>query len=494
MMENRFLNGLMNEQSRTLTENGASAMNTAGAGAVLDLFAVSGSLRSRPETVDAKFAAALAEDRLLSAKLAFYTRDIRGGLGEREAARRMFRILAVQYPDIMRRNLALVPEYGRWDDVIGLMDTPVCDNAVLMIAEQLSKDLNAMKEGRSISLLAKWMPSVNTSSEATRRAARRLAKALGMSERTYRKTLAALRSYLNVTEVRMTEKDYENIEYASVPSYAMRNYRQAFRRNDAKRFGEYLASLEKGETVIRAATLYPYDIVEKYTNSHGWGSVLNCAPDPVLEEQWKALPNYIEGENNFLIMVDVSGSMIGRPIATSVGLGIYFAERNKGAFRDTFMTFTSTPKLMKVSGSTLHAKVQSVFAAGVGYNTDLEAAFDLVLRTAVKNRIPQEEMPVSLIVISDGEIDRLRSQTHWGFVDEMKQRFADAGYVLPNLVLWNVDSRQDTYHASGFSANVQLCSGQSASVFKALISGVGMTPYEYMLSVLNDPRYEAVTV
>ena len=487
-IKNSLLQALFGEQKKTLTENGATAYNTADAGALLDLFALAGSMRSRLSDVEKKYTAALLEDRLLAAKLAFYTRDIRGGIGERDAARRMFVTMAKMEPELMRRNLALIPEYGRWDDLLVLMDTGLREDVIRMISDQMAKDLAAMAEGAPVSLMAKWLPSVNTSSAETRTKAYRLAKAMGMNEREYRKALSALRSYINVTEVRMSDKDYGNIDYEAVPSYAMKNYRKAFARNDAQRFSEYMAAVEKGDAVIRSTTLYPYDIVEKYATHYG-----KCEVDRVLEAQWKALPNYIEGENNFLIMVDVSGSMFGRPMATSVGLGIYFAERNKGAFADTFMTFTDVPKLMKIRGESLRDKVASVFAAGVGYNTNLEAAFDMILKTAVRNRIPAEEMPVSIIVISDGEIDFLTRQTRWGFVDEMKERFAKSGYTLPNLVLWNVESRHDVFHASGFAENVQMCSGQSASTFRTLLSSMGMNPYEYMLKVLNDPRYDAVT-
>lgn len=492
MKESKLLKALDYRQTLTLTENGATAYNTSG-DALLDLFAQAGSLRCRMDAVDRKFALALTEDRLLAAKLAFYTRDARGGLGEREAGRHMFAVMADMEPEIMRRNLALIPYFGRWDDVIALMDTPVHDDVIAMIREQLERDMEAVKNGEPVSLLAKWLPSINTSSRRARLSGARIARELGMSERNYRKTLSALRSALNVTEVRMTARDYDSIRYESVPSYAMKNYRKAFARNDRQRFTDYMERVEKGDAVIRSAVLYPYDITEKYIVYSGWRAGMR-AVDSVLEAQWKALPNYVEGENNFLVMVDVSGSMYGRPMATSIGLGIYFAERNKGAYANTFMTFTDVPRLVRISGDTLRDKIASVLAAGVGYNTDLELAFETVLETAKSCRMPQEEMPKSIIVISDGEIDSLTRQTKWGFVDEMRSRFAEAGYIMPNLVLWNVESRQDVFHASQKTYGVQMCSGQSASVFLSLIRNVGTDPYEYMLKVLNDERYDAVTV
>lgn len=483
----KFIENLSVETTKKFTENGATAFNSANAGSLLDLFAMAGSLRSRPEVIPDKFRRAMIEDKGLATKLAFYTRDIRGGLGERNAAREMFKIIATEYPEIMNKNFGFIPTYGRWDDLLPLLDTPVRESVLQMIKDQLSFDIENMQRGLPISLLAKWMPSINTSSHTSRVLANDLAKELNMTPREYRKTLSALRDHLNVVEVRMTAKDYAQIHYSEVPSNAMNRYRHAFQRNDEEGFSAFMESLRNGKAKINAGTLYPYNIIEHYVNN--W---CDRYVDPVLEEQWKALPNYIEGENNFLIMADVSGSMTGRPMATSVGLAIYFAERNKGDYHNVFMTFDSHPKLVKVKGDTLREKTTSVFTSGVGYSTNLEAAFQVILNTAVANHTRQEEMPKSLIVITDGEIDCLTKETEWGFVDEMKRRFKEAGYELPNLVLWNVDSRHDTFHASGFAENVQMCSGQSASVFKTLIGSVSTTPYEYMLSVLNDDRYSVI--
>ena len=313
-----------------------------------------------------------------------------------------------------------------------------------------------------------------------------LAKKLGMSEKEYRKTLSDLRRYLKVVEVNLTARDYEGINYEEVPSLAMNKYRNAFLRNDEESFREYLSQVEKGEAKINASVLYPYDIVEKY---------LYHVPglDPVLEEQWKALPEYVEKENRFLIMADVSGSMYGRPMATSVGLAIYFASRNKGPFANNFMTFSSAPKLVEVKGETLLEQIKFVTRAEWGMNTNLEAAFILLLHTAVKYNTPKEEMPESIIVITDMEIDRC-TDPNWTFYDQMKEAFEKNGYEMPNIVFWNVDSRNNTYHASFDRKGVQLASGQSPVVFESLVKGVNLTPYDYMLSVLNTERYERISV
>ena len=479
-----ILDMIKKEQNYTLTENGALALNSTE-NALVDLFAVSGALRGRDEKeIEVLFQRALAEDKQTATRLAFYTRDVRGGLGERRTGRIFFRYLAKHYPQILKKNIRLISEYGRWDDLVDLLDI-LPQDVLPLIREQLEEDLANMETGAPVSLLAKWLPSVNTSSKETVRKGRMLAAGLQMSERGYRKTLAQLRRYLNVTEVDLSARSYEKILYPQVPSKAMNNYRNAFLRNDEERFREYLDKVSSGEEKINASVLYPYDIVEKYL----YGEEEN---DPVLEAQWKALPNYVEGEKRCLIMADVSGSMDGRPMATSIGLAIYFAERNKGPFAGRFMTFSARPELVEIKGENLAEKIRYVENAEWNMNTDLEAAFDLVLRTAVRNKVKQEELPESIVVITDMEFDTCVSGNDL-FYDTMKAKYEAFGYQIPNIVFWNVRSGKNTYHASFDRPGVQLASGQSPVVFESLAKGVNMTPQEYMLSVLNSERYEPIT-
>ncbi len=480
-----LLENIKKEQNYTETENGALAYSSTQS-ALVDLFAITGAMRyaDESEIID-KFSKAMVEDHLLATKMAFYTRDVRGGLGERRSGRLMLEFLALNYPDIFLKNLEYIPEYGRWDDLVYLLEYAP-EKIVEMIRKQLDQDLADKKENKPISLLAKWLPSVNTSNKETVRKGRLLAEKLGMSEKEYRKTLSQLRRYLNVVEVNLSAKNYEKIVYDEVPSLAMNKYRKAFLRNDEENFNEYLNKVEKGEAKINASVLYPYNIVEKYlyqTNEY----------DPVLEEQWKALPDYVKGEKKFLVMADVSGSMYGRPMATSVGLAIYFASRNKGPFANHFMTFSAEPKLVEVKGENLLEQIRYVCGAEWGMNTDLEAAFILLLHTAVKYNTPKEEMPESLIIITDMEIDRC-TKSDWTFLDQMKKSFEDNGYELPNIVFWNVNSRNNTYHASYDHQGVQLASGQSPIVFESLAEGVELTPYDYMLSVLNSERYQKISI
>ena len=476
-----FLQDLEIETNTTLTENGGRALSTTG-DKLLNLFAVLGALRSRPTDAADKLDLAYAENADLATKMAFYARDVRGGLGERAVGRVMLRRLAEIHPEVVSANLANVVEFGRWDDLFVLFGTKCEKDMLLFVKKQLLSDMDNCKKNKSVSLLAKWMPSINASSQETIRLANKFVDFFGTRKSTYRKVLSKLRKYIDITEVKMSANNWGEIDYEKVPSKAMSNYRNAFARNDNDRFSNYMDSVTKGEKKINASTLYPYDIIEKMDNDYRG----------VCEAQWDALPNYVDGENNFLVMADVSGSMWGRPMATSVGLAIYFAERNHGVFANKFMTFTDIPKIVDVTGNDLFDKYCSV-TDHVGYNTHLEAAFDAILSTAVRTKCPQADLPKALVIISDLEID------FWDggsltFTEEMRKRFADAGYEMPKLVYWNVASRQDTFLASKNDPDALLVSGQSTSTFKNLIKGIELSAFEMMEQTLNDSRYDSVIV
>ena len=469
--------------SHKLTENGAFAYNTTN-DALLDLFATAGALRPRPEyQIIEKFNKAFNESPLLATKMLFYIGNIRGGLGERRTFKICLKWLAENYPEIMIKNISLIPFYNRWDSVFQLIDTPVEKEMWDLVKTQLYEDnMNAINH-KPISLLAKWLPSENASSKETKKLAYKVMSELGFQPRRYRKTLSYLREYLRITERDMSANNWESINYEAVPSKAMLNYREAFVRHDKERFNEYLASLRTGEKKINAKTLFPYELVKNYWNYN-----------EVIEAQWKALPNYVTDESNILIMADVSGSMCGRPMDTSIGLATYFAERNNGPLKGVYMTFTDNPHFIYLDEEdTLATKIRKVRNTDVGYNTDLEKAFDYLLKVAVKNNFSEEDMPKALVVISDMEIDHYVSYYGLDFVGEQVVKYANAGFNLPKLILWNVESRQDTFLTK--DKNVIMVSGQSPSTFKNLLAGVeGKTSWDVLLETLLDPMYEMVTI
>ena len=499
---NQFVNSVAYEADfngvKTKTENGADARFSTGS-KVLDMYGTIGALRQRDEAeiVD-KFKASWIENPLLTLKMAFYARNVRGGLGERDTARTCLHWVAKNYPETMIKNFENVIKFGRADDLYVFIKTPVEADMWAFIKATLYNDLKNMENKKSISLMAKWLKSVNTSSIESRELGRMTAKNLGLTDQEYRKMLSAMRRYIGVLEVAISNGNWQQVEYSAIPSRAMTKYRKAFMRHDAERFEKFLNRVEKGEVKINADTLYPYDLVKKYLNGSYYSAPCATTTDRVVEAQWKALPNYVEGENNVIVMADVSGSMFCadmRPIASSIGLALYFAERNKGDFAGLYMTFTDNPHFIKVGkNSTLLDNVKAVMHTDVGYSTNLEAAFMKILNTCIENRIPEKDMPKALVVVSDMEINPYFSGYGLDFVSEMAMRFRRAGYEMPKLILWNVEARQDIFHASKDNPYVQFASGSSTSTFRSILESIGMNAYEAMLKVLNNPMYDSVVL
>ena len=487
-----FADAARTNGSFTRTENGAVALNTSG-DALLDLFSTIGSLREANEDrITRLFADAYKEDPLFATKIAFYGRDVRGGLGERRAFRILIRYMAEYHAEALRPNLDLIGVYGRYDDLYELIGTPLEDDMWAAMKKQFEEDLQNLNDDKALSLLAKWIKTADASSEKTRKLGILTAQKLGYPVYNFKRIVRTMRKKIGVIESLMSAGRWDEIEYSAVPSRAMMIYRNAFQKHDEDRYNAFVNKAVNGEEKINCATLYPYDLIEKIWNMSCYGAN-KVKDDKTVEAQWRQLPNYIEEGANALVIADTSGSMYGRPMATSVGLAIYFAERNKGAYHNMWMSFSENPHIHVLKGETLAQKIGSIDMNDWDGNTNLKAAFNLVLDIAEKNDVPPDEMPKSLIVISDMEIDYCGNK-EWTFYDKMSAKFRKAGYEIPNIIFWNVNSRHDIFHADSKRKGVQLCSGQSAAVFKQMMACVGMTPVEAMAKTINSERYEPITV
>lgn len=495
----------MNEMKKTqdigtlvCTENGALGHKTTGK-YLLDLnFSVS-SLRNMKEAdVASKFIAAFEEDPVLAMRWMFFARDVRGGMGERRLFRVCMKALAIRNSALVESLVPLVPIYGRWDDLWDLMYmTDGVRNAVVRVVRyQLAQDILAANRNESISLLAKWMPSVNTSSDKTRGTARILAKSLDLTERQYRKILSKLRSKLNVTETMMSAKQWEDIDYEAVPSQANLLYKDAFLRHDAKRRTEYLESLKNGEKKINAATLFPHDVVHKY----GWGPAL----DKTVEQLWNNLPDYVQGNGSTMVVADGSGSMFCSISDTRVtawevahSLAIYFAQHSKGPYRNRYITFSSSPKFVSLDGRTLLDNIRIARNHSEIANTNIEAVFDLILDTAIRTNCKQEDIPQNILILSDMEFDTA-TRGGRGFAspsktlfDTIRNKWENAGYKIPRLVFWNICSRTGAIPMKENDLGVALVSGFSPSVCKMVLTNE-LDPYKALLETIMNPRYDAV--
>lgn len=478
-MKNSLITGMQKNQNKAYTANGALS-NKSTLSDVLDLFYHAPARRGQNNTK--LFADAYSEDSLLALKTIFYVRDIRGGQGERETFRQALRWLYTNDKATFEKIVDLVPVYGRWDDILEFVDNGVVRFA---ITQQLRKD----RFSDNPSLLAKWMPMANTHGNGAKATANRVlagkwANALGLSEANYRRTIVSIRKKLNLVETLMSAGKWDEINFEHVPSRAGMLLRKAFSKRQAERYVAYLESVKKGDKKINASTLYPYEIV---------GKVMSGVWDETLEAQWYALPDYVEGDDsNAMVIADVSGSMSGVPIQVSISLALYIAERNKGAFHNYFMVFSGTSELIAVKGKTLKDKINHVQKSDAtwGQNTNLQAAFDSILRAAVQNRVPENEMPKKLFIISDMQFDS--SGANRTNFEVMKAKYAKAGYVLPTVVFWNVNSTNKEAPVTLDQRGVYLVSGASPSIFKAAINTRAINPMEMLLDVINSDRYAAI--
>ena len=481
-----MLEVLKKELNITYTENGAVTNRTSG-NDCLDLFATIGALRhAGDDEICTRFLRAFAEDRDLAMKTLFFARDVRGGLGERRVFRTLIRWLAENERASLIRNLPYIAEYGRWDDVIVLLDTPCGKEALQLLKKQFDADMAAAGGIGEVSLLGKWLPSVNASNEKTVLTAKRIARYLGLSDREYRLALTKLRARIRIIENNLRERDY-TFDYSKQPSKAMFKYRQAFYRNDGDRYNAFLKSVRSGEAKLNTGALLPYELVER---------AYHCSKDErnSLDVTWNSLEDFTTDENA-LVVADGSGSMYccmdPRPAAVAQSLAIYFAERNKGIFHNHFITFSRTPRLVEIKGNDLVDRVKCCISYNEVANTDIEAVFDLVLSAAVKNNVPQSELPSKLYIISDMEFDYCAENASLTNFENAKRRFEAAGYRLPQLVFWNVCSRNAQQPVTVNDRGVALVSGCSPRIFSMAVEGE-LDPYGYMLSVLGSERYAPI--
>lgn len=486
---NTFFDEFENEASMKLTENGSLSYSTS-ASSLLDLFALGGAYRTRTdEEVVQLFAKAYYKDRPLAVACLFYLRDIRGGQGER----RFFRVVFDKmYPQFLAdfgvsattKLLSLFATYGRWDDLVYLV--PKSKAATTLLCEQYAKDLAYLKAGEieKLSLLGKWMPSIGTSSADTVTKAKYLANYMRIPYKAYRKNLSALRAALKVVERDMTANRWEEIVYEHVPSKAMLKYQKAFSKHDENRYSKYRDDVISGKTKVNASVTYPHEIVAKILDN-------NISPKDA-DMLWYSLPDYVS-ESKAIAVVDVSGSMLSgtpMPMSVSIALGIYFAERNTGAFNGKYITFSESPQVISVDSkkSDITGKVKYVESTAVAYNTNLNKVFDVFLKAAQKPDVRKEDIPNTLVLISDMEFDRaLSNQTNF---QAAKSMFQAAGVEMPSVVFWNVSARNDTLPVTKNEQGVTLVSGFSPATFKFVMNG--STPMELMLEVLNSYRYKPV--
>ena len=489
---NTFMDNLEKDSNYKLTENGAIAHKST-LSAVYDMFALGGAYRNRSDDdCITQFIKALDENEELAIKCLFYLRDIRGGQGERRYFRVCFKWLADNRFDIAKRNLEQVSEFGRWDDLIySCADTKLEDDALEIIKHQLALDVTC----QTPSLLAKWLPSENASSKETKRLGSKVRSYLGVTHKEYRKMLSILRDKIRIVETLMSQNRWDEIEFDKIPSRAGMIYRNAFARRDiiAKKYENFV---KDDDVKINAKDLYPYDIAHKAFIAASLPS--NSIERISIQKYWDALPNfYNKNEENGLCIVDVSGSMWGKPLEAAVSLGAYISEHGHGPFANHFITFSSEPELVAFEGVDITDKFNRCKSANWGMNTNIEAVFDLLLKVAKEKNTLPEDIPSRLYILSDMEFDYCLSTNKFTCTNEgeiltslesIAKKWESFGYELPQVIFWNLNARQDTIPA--FGKRFAYISGLSPVIIETILDG--KDGYDLMLTKLLSERYNLI--
>jgi len=472
---NTFVDAVANQEART--DNGMKARKST-AKACVDLFFKIGASRGKNITKD--FTAALVENKDVALRIAQWVRDARGGAGERQLFRDVLVYLEKHDKDAAKALLRKVPELGRWDDIFVFTDKELKTQAYTMLGDALRA-----RNG----LAAKWTPRKGP-------VALELRQFFGMSPKFYRKSLVEL---TKVVESQMCAKEWDNINFSHVPSVAHARYKKAFGRNTEK-YAEYVKALVKGDDPIvkvNAAAVYPYDVLKGLINSYG--VTFDKTQLDLITKQWEALPNYI-GDANVLPLVDVSGSMSCPAggynskskttcLEVAVSLGLYLADKNKGKFKDTFLTFSGNPELLTLRGDIVQ-KIDQMNKSKWELNTNLVRALDKILSVAVKGNVPQSEMPEMLLILSDMQFDQCARFDDSAF-GSIVRKFTDAGYAVPKIVFWNLNA-SDNVPVKYDTRGVALVSGFSPAIVKAVLAADTdqFTPEAIMMKTIMVPRYD----
>lgn len=484
------------------TENGAKGYRTTGKN-LLDLnFKVSSLRRYAEIDIYEEFMKAFYDNPLTAWKWLFYLRDVRGGLGERRSFRAIIKRIAETRSQEMKLLIPLVAEYGRFDDLWCLLDTSLKNEVLSYINQQLLADIEAYQNNKSVSLLAKWLPSRNASSKNTKYYADIIMNGLGLSQQEYQAILSKLRKYLDIVERKMTAGQWEEIDYNGVPSKANLIYNSAFLKHDEERRRKYLDALSKGDKSVKinAGTLFPYEILCRY------GFRYSRQYDETLEQLWKNLPDYVQDAQNVMVVANGSDSMnqsvsvktSATCLAVANSLAIYFSERNSGVYKDQYITFSEHPQYVSFSkAKSLLEKLQIAERHTEFANTNIEAVFDMILKTAVQNHLHQEELPQTILILSDMEFDRCacdnnrNKRINQTLFKTISDRYQKAGYKLPKLVFWNICGRTNTIPVTQNEMGVVLVSGFTPAICKMVLSNK-TDPYKALLEQLNTERYQLI--
>lgn len=425
--------------------------------------------------------------------LAFNIRDCRGGKGERDNGRILFKWLMENHPIQFRKILHLIPEYGRWDDLLFLLRFPSSEreNILDFISSQLKMDKSLMLDCKPISICAKWCPTEGDSDDRKYHLVNMICKYMNISPRQYRTEYTTpLRAYLNVVESLMCSGKWDNIDLSKVPSCAIKKLKKAFEKHIPEIFNEWKAGLSEGKTTVKAKQLFPYEIVKEIRQNYG-------KIDDVLESQWKVLEEELRKKGilqNSVVVVDMSGSMHSPnflPIDNAVSLGLIVSSVVTGEFHNHVISFADNPKFLKLEDGTITDRYRQIQSLEVGYSTDIQKVFDLILNRGKEAGLTDDDMPEKIFIVSDMQFNdcSITGQTNF---EEIDRKYNESNFKRPQIVFWNVNGQITDFPVSVDDNGTCLISGFSPSILNSILNSSDFSSVGILRTELDSERYKRV--
>jgi hypothetical protein len=503
----------MNSNTYTSTWNGANSLATPDLSGQytgrLSLFfkAIRG---VSDEKLYEYFEKSITEDVIDTFVIAFNIRDIRAGKGERSIGNTMMTFLAMNHQEKFLKVLHLIPEYGRWQDILCFfpkvtpgINSEVSEHVVDIVCKQIIRDLSDMNDGKPISLAAKWMPTENDSMDKRFHLVNVICKKLNITPKQYRtEYIGPLRKYLNIVERLMCQKRWGDIDFSKVPSCAMKKLKKAFEKNTPDFFNGWKISLSKGEVKINAKVLFPHEIIREIRMKCG-----NNEEDQVLISQWEVMEDEVRKLGilqKSLVIVDNSGSMTDNnnlPADIAFAMGILISSIVEGDFHNNVISFHDEPTFFELKDGNIYEKYAQIKNSPVGYSTNLQKTFDLILRKAKECKLKQEDMPDKVFIISDMQYNSIETSVEYGCgygrknntnFEEIEEKYLNSGYKRPKIYFWNVNGNIDDFPVSVDDNGTCMISGASPSILKSVFKSGEVSPVQILREVLDDDRYQDI--
>jgi len=455
------------------------------------------------------FEKSITENVIDTFVMAFNIRDVRGGKGERSIGNTMMTFLAIHHQEKFLKVLHLIPEYGRWEDLLCFfprvnpgINSEVSEHVVDIVCKQILSDLSDMKEGKPISLAAKWMPTENDSMDRKFHLVNIICKKLNITPKQYRtEYIGPLRKYLNILERLMSQKRWGDIDFSKVPSCAMKKLKKAFEKNTPEFFNDWKLRLSRGEVKINAKVLFPHDIIREIRTKGVTDE------DQILISQWEVMEDEVRKLGileNALVVVDNSGSMTDNnhlPADIAYAMGILISSVVKGDFRNNIISFNDDPVFFEIPDGNIYKKYSKIRESPVGYSTNLEKTFDLILRKAKIHKLKEEDMPKKIFIVSDMQFNSIETEVQYGCgygrknttnFEEIEEKYFNSGYKRPQIYFWNVNGNINDFPVSVDDNGTCMISGASPSILKSVFRCSEISPVPILRETLDDDRYQSV--